>query len=129
MLKRVLKRELKRNNKRELKIELKRELMSMRKGSRKKQRALRRAFKGQSLKKSEPCPVGACLNIDFKMSKILTTSSSQKMDYRDLRPMKIHQSFFHTWDFLHRLCPLGTQQGPSHSLASSSSEYKMSSGC
>ena len=48
---REIDRELKREIKRELKREgLKRELKN----------DLNKAFKGQSLKKSEPCPVGAC---------------------------------------------------------------------
>ena len=55
-LKRKLKRELKREFKRERKREgLKRELKSN----------LNKAFKGQSSRKSEPCPLGACFFSDL----------------------------------------------------------------
>ena len=54
---RAQERELKKGSSRERaqERELKRELKS----------DLYKAFKGQSLKKSEPCPLGACLNSDF----------------------------------------------------------------
>ena len=54
---------------RELKIEGSRERAQERELKRKLKSDLNKAFKGQSLKRSEPCPVGACL-IHFSDERI-----------------------------------------------------------
>ena len=83
-------RDQERDIKKELKREgLKRELKS----------DLNKAFKGQSLKKSEPCPLGACLNANFFF--LWRSLSIFIMDGTEDKPQSIswtHYKWFVSWE-------------------------------